>query len=339
MLGSMLYFLEETLLAYVFYLLATGILLRILLFVVRIATRQRTTAPPIGSPESVAASIALLMGSLLPFHRAALKRPLYSGLRYLFHSGLIIVPIWFSGHIALWEESRFEWYWTPLSDELIDYFTLAVIVLAAVFSLRRLLLPEVRRRSGWIDHLIILIAALPFITGYWYTHGTLEHLAFFESYLGSLHVISGEAMLVMAVFLFCVTRLTPKSCVGCAACESSCPTATLVSENRQATRYFKYAPSQCICCGACVNVCPESAAELRHVLSLGNFLNPLGRRVIAEAPLATCERCGAPFAPGAQLAKLEEILAGLGRAELPLNTCNRCKKILAGRQAHFELRN
>jgi len=61
-------------------------------------------------------SVTTLGRSFLPFHSAFRKKPLYATLRYIFHICLIVVPIWFSGHITLWEESRFEWTWRSLPD-------------------------------------------------------------------------------------------------------------------------------------------------------------------------------------------------------------------------------
>jgi len=45
-----------------------------------------------------------------------LKKPIYAVVRYIFHICLIAVPVWLSGHIALWEESRFELNWRALPD-------------------------------------------------------------------------------------------------------------------------------------------------------------------------------------------------------------------------------
>jgi hypothetical protein len=57
----------------------------------------------------------------LPFHKGAIKRPFYAVLRYIFHACLLIIPIWYSGHIFLWEESRLQWYWTPIPDVWADW--------------------------------------------------------------------------------------------------------------------------------------------------------------------------------------------------------------------------
>lgn len=61
--------------------------------------------------------IATFGSTFLPLYKAIVKMPVYAILRYAFHICLIIVPIWFSGHINLWEDSRrYELYWTPISD-------------------------------------------------------------------------------------------------------------------------------------------------------------------------------------------------------------------------------
>jgi nitrate reductase gamma subunit len=102
-----------------------------------------------------------------------IKRPVYTTLRYIFHACLVVVPIWFSGHIVLWEESSFELYWTEIPDEWADWMTILLLFLAVYFLIRRIILTNIRAVSSISDHLLIIIAALPFMTGYFLTHGTL----------------------------------------------------------------------------------------------------------------------------------------------------------------------
>ena len=70
---------------------------------------------------------------LLPYHKAAAKRPAYFSIRLIYHICLFAAPLWFSGHIVLWEESRFEWSWTLLPDMWIDWMTLTVLLLTLLF--------------------------------------------------------------------------------------------------------------------------------------------------------------------------------------------------------------
>jgi nitrate reductase gamma subunit len=97
----------------------------------------------------------------LPFHKAIAGKPVYTTLRYVFHICLVVVPVWFIGHIALWEESRFEWTWSSLPDEWIDWMTLLVLGLAAYFLIRRIVSKDLRLNSSVTDYLVIVITALP----------------------------------------------------------------------------------------------------------------------------------------------------------------------------------
>jgi ferredoxin len=136
-----------------------------------------------------------------------------------------------------------------------------------------------------------------------------------------LHVLSGEIMLIAAVFLFCRTRLNKDRCTGCAACETNCPTGTLESREEGKIRVFSYALFQCIRCGACVSSCPEQAAELRHEFGLKAFYRPFRSEVVQSVELATCQGCGALFAPVALLDKVGQTISDDYRS-----FCSNCKK-------------
>jgi len=240
------------------------------------------------------------------------------------------VPIWFSGHVYLWEESRFEWYWTPLPDLWADWMTLAVLATCSYFMVRRIFTAK-RLKTRIADIVLIVITALPFLSGYLLTHGHLASIAFFDSYLWYLHVISGEIMLVMIVFLFCRTHLNKKTCVGCAACVENCPTETLAFIDRGQERLFRYSPYQCICCGSCVKACPEGAANLRHDLHPAHLIRVLSKDEIRRVELKTCLQCGARFAP---IPQIDKLYRQLHQDELEIETldlCLRCKKLRSGR--------
>lgn len=321
-MGELFYFAETTLLWMVAVFFLTGIVIRSLFFVVNIF-RSRPF-----SRRSVLNRFVTLFGVFAPFHRAVLKKPGYTTIRYAFHACIFIVPIWFSGHVSLWEESRFEWYWTPLPDEWADRITLFVLITCAFFIGRHIISKEQRLNAKISDFLLILITGLPFLSGYFLTHGNLNSIPFFDTYLWYIHVISGEIMLVMIVFLFCRTHLRKETCVGCAACVENCPTETLEFYDKDALRVFRYSQYQCICCASCVNVCPENAATLRHAISIQHFFRMLSKDVIRDVDLARCERCGVTIAPKLQTAKLESILTANDIEMAFLNYCERCKKMI-----------
>lgn len=274
-------------------------------------------------------TIATFGRFFLPFHKAVVKKPIYATLRYIFHLCMLVVPIWYSGHIVLWSESRFEWEWVELPDAWADWMTLVLLGLAVYFLIRRIIISEIRLNSSKSDYILIIITALPFMTGYFLTHGTLDSVSFLGDNMGVIHMLSGEAMILMAVFLFCRTRLNIKKCVGCAACELSCPTGTLESNDNGKHRIFTYSHYQCICCGACVNTCPEDAAELRHEISAKRLVQVLLKQEIRSIELQACERCGALFAPEPQMEKI-----GLTFAHDYTNFCPNCRKANIGDTLH-----
>jgi NAD-dependent dihydropyrimidine dehydrogenase PreA subunit len=258
---------------------------------------------------------------LFPLHKAIIRKPVYTILRYLFHLGLILVPIGLYGHITMWEASSLELSWPALPDALADAMTVLFIILSLLFLLRRIVLPEIRRRSSAFDYIFILVCLLPFLSGYFLAHGTLDAIPFFVDHMLSIHILSSSLMIVTAAFLFLRSRLDSKNCTGCAACELNCPTGTLEYIDKGNRRLFYYSHYQCISCGECINTCPEDAAELRHETGLTDFFRVLKKQEVRAVELNVCRRCGALFAPVPQVEKIAAAIS-----EDYIHFCDRCKK-------------
>ena len=316
-------FIEGPLLWIVFLLFIIEIIIRIIFFFFEIIKSSRD------KDHRLRYDLATFGRSLLPFHNAARKKPIYAIVRYVFHICLIAVPVWFSGHIALWEESRFEWTWISLPDTWADWMTLLLLGIAVYFLIRRITAKDIRFNTSVTDYVIILLTALPFITGYFLTHGSLDSIAFLGNNMWTIHIASGEVMIIMAVFLFCRTRLNTQKCTGCSACALQCPTGTLESTDEGNLRIFTYSHYQCICCGACVNTCPEEAAELRHEISFARFFQIMPKQEIRSVELTACERCGSLFAPVPQLDKIGQTFA-----QEYLRFCPRCRMVNIGDLLH-----
>lgn len=137
---------------------------------------------------------------LLPINKDVAKNPVFTIAGYIFHICLIVVPIWYSGHISLWEESRFEWSWSPIPDGLADWMTLILLAIALFFFLRRLISADIRLISTISDYLILIVTALPFMTGYFLTHGTLDSIGFLGDNMMIIHILSAELMLILIPF-------------------------------------------------------------------------------------------------------------------------------------------
>jgi ferredoxin len=312
-------FVEGPLLKMVFLIFCLGIFARLACFVFSIIQSRKTIAGRGGQ------IFTIFLRFLVPFHRAVPKKPLYALLRYLFHIGLFVIPIWLAGHISLWEESSLEWSWASLPEGVADGMTIVMMVLALFFLLRRMFHSEARQSSSPLDYLVICLAGLPFFTGYFLTHGTLESVPFFGEKMWVIHILSGEAMVLMAVSLFCRTKLNPSRCTGCASCELACPTGTLEYQDKGILRIFHYGHYACICCASCVNTCPENAAELRHEISLKKIFQLFVKTEIRTVEMEACRRCGALFVPEPLLEKIEKSFA-----YDYLNFCSDCRKVNRG---------
>ena len=144
--------------------------------------------------------LATFIRWILPLNKDVVKNPVITILVYVFHICLIIVPIWYSTHIMLWEESRFGWSWTPIPDNLAHWMTLAFLAIALFFLLRRIFSANIRLLSGFADYLLLIVTALPFLTGYFLTHGTLDSIGFLVDNMYHLHMLSGELLLILIPF-------------------------------------------------------------------------------------------------------------------------------------------
>ena len=306
---------EGPLLKFSFIFLAIGLILRFTFFMFSIIKGSK-------DKEDRCIYLFKIFGRFpAPFHKAALKKPLYTLLRYVFHICLFVVPIWLAGHISLWEDSSLEWSWIPLPDELADWMTLLLLALVVFFMIRHFAIKEFRMDSSLTDYIIVLIAALPFATGYCLAHGTLDNIPFIGGNMWTIHILSGEIMIFATVFLFCRTRMIEKRCTGCAACVLACPTGTLESKDIKNSRLFNYSHYQCISCASCVEACPEDAAELRHEISLKMVYNIFAKKEIRSVELESCKRCGALFVPEPLMEKIHK-----GFTDEYLAFCPDCRK-------------
>ncbi|MFC1867488.1 4Fe-4S dicluster domain-containing protein [Thermodesulfobacteriota bacterium] len=312
-------FVEGPLLKIVFLIFFIGILARLIFFISSIIMGRQ------GIKENGGSLFKIFARFLVPFHRAVPKKPFYSSLRYIFHICLFVVPIWLAGHISLWEESRFGWSWSALPDGWADWMTLLFLALAVFFMVRHISIKEIRINSSFSDYLIIIIAALPFITGYFLAHGTLDGILFLSDNMWAIHILSGEIMLFAAAFLFCRARMNIRKCTGCESCVLSCPTGTLESNDAGNLRVFNYSLYQCICCGSCVNTCPEDAAELRHEIGLKIYYQVFAKQEIRSMELESCNRCGALFVTEALMDKIHKRFS-----DDYLDFCPNCRKVIIG---------
>jgi ferredoxin len=320
-MGDFLYYVyyvaEGPLLWFAFSALGVGIFIRITFYLYVMIKRFK--AHELFSAKDVLNNFGR---PFVPFHKLIVQKPLYIALLYIFHICLFVVPIWLEGHIVLWEESRFEWFWTPLPEAWADWMTLVFIGIAAIFFIRRIIILNIRHNSTKADFLILILTALPFLTGYFLIHGSLDSIPFLANHMQLFHVLSGEVMICMVLVLFLTSRFNIQKCSGCGACALDCPTGAIQMNDNVGLRVFRYSHYKCVVCLACVKTCPEEALELKHKIGFSPFLQTLPQEK-RSVELTRCKRCGDPFVPSSQLARVENTIN-----QDHIFLCTRCKRAI-----------
>jgi nitrate reductase gamma subunit len=102
---------------------------------------------------------------LFPFTRLWRARPVYSTLSFLFHAGLLLVPLFLAAHVLLWKRSTgFAWYAIPHS--LANSLTGLAIVAGIGLCFGRLLDSSARKMSRPQDFAWLLLLVVPFLSGF-----------------------------------------------------------------------------------------------------------------------------------------------------------------------------
>jgi len=107
---------------------------------------------------------------------------------------LFAVPLFLASHIMLLDEA-FQISWPALNDGVADIFTLLVILALVFFGVRRIVVPEVKFLTSFMDYLLLIIVMLPFLTGF-----LAYHQFFLYKWITIAHILSGELMLIVIPF-------------------------------------------------------------------------------------------------------------------------------------------
>ncbi len=113
---------------------------------------------------------------------------------FAFHICLLLAPIFLGAHISLLNEAFNISYWA-LPKILADIMTVVVISGCVFFLIRRIVRPEVRFVTLLSDYILLLVVALPFITGLWSVYQFPGY-----SYALLIHILSGQIMLMAIPF-------------------------------------------------------------------------------------------------------------------------------------------
>ena len=129
---------------------------------------------------------------LIPWASAAMRQqPVFAFVAFVFHLSLLAVPLLLSAHIIMWDEAFGISLWS-LPDGLADGLTLVLIAAAAFLFIRRQIKPEVRVLTGTWDYFLLIMTAMPFITGFLAYHqwGPYEVMLI-------LHIVFSQILLIL----------------------------------------------------------------------------------------------------------------------------------------------
>jgi nitrate reductase gamma subunit len=132
---------------------------------------------------------------IVPFWSVGWRaKPIFTTVYFVFHIGLVITPIFLTGHAVLIKE-RLGLNWPSIPMGPADALTIGVICSVVFIAIRRIALPEVRIVTTFYDYLLLLISVAPFLTGF-----LIVHQAPGNQFWLYAHILSGEIMLVAIPF-------------------------------------------------------------------------------------------------------------------------------------------
>jgi len=134
---------------------------------------------------------------LVPFRQLYRVRPVYSIISFVFHVGLILVPVFLYAHVSLWR-GAIGFGWPALPYVLAEFLTLLTVFGAFALFFGRVFHEGSRRMSGVDDFLWPLLLSAPFISGFFCVHPTF--VPFNYDALLLVHILSAELIFVLIPF-------------------------------------------------------------------------------------------------------------------------------------------
>jgi nitrate reductase gamma subunit len=116
---------------------------------------------------------------------------------FLFHVGVIIVPLFLPDHIVLWE-GFFEVTLPAISYSVADALTVSTIVCISILFTLRLLIGRLRAMSRTSDYVLLILILLPFASGFMASHPIWNPLPWRTAML--IHFLSADLLLLAIPF-------------------------------------------------------------------------------------------------------------------------------------------
>ncbi|MBF0105691.1 MAG: nitrate reductase [Deltaproteobacteria bacterium] len=161
----------------------------------RLAKKEKVIYPYM----TVRHSLRSIIHWIVPFAGRNMRlRPFMTIATFAFHLSLFAAPLFLVAHNVILDARWGVSLWV-LPETVADVLTLIVIAVCVFFFVRRMFAPEVLYVTSWGDVILLVLIALPFVTGF------IAHHQFFASRAVLIaHIILGEIMLMLVPF----TRLS-----------------------------------------------------------------------------------------------------------------------------------
>ncbi|MEW5946169.1 MAG: hypothetical protein AB1742_08230 [bacterium] len=133
----------------------------------------------------------------IPFSRLHRLMPLQSFASFAFHAGVILIPVFFAGHVGLWKKALgVSWY--AFSTAVADPLTILALASIGILFGIRLWDRKARFLSGAFDYGVLALLFAVFLTGFFSSHPWLSPIPYNVALL--LHFLGAEAVIVMIPF-------------------------------------------------------------------------------------------------------------------------------------------
>jgi len=132
--------------------------------------------------------------------------PLMTFVTVVFHFSIILLPVFLMEHNML-----FDVLWgislcpCVFSESSADFLTGVILACILFFLFRRIFISRVRSISTFYDYFIILLTAVPFVTGFLAVHGFFEYRSLIIMHVMSVNLIMVSlpfAKFVHSIFFF-----------------------------------------------------------------------------------------------------------------------------------------
>ena len=134
---------------------------------------------------------------LVPVTHIYRASPAIGVLSFLFHIGLILVPIFLAEHVLLWQRGV-GFGWSALPPTLADGFTILTIVTGLGLLGFRIFKSAARFMSQAADYLLLASLLIPFVSGLLASHPTWNPFSYQFTML--VHVLAGDLVLALMPF-------------------------------------------------------------------------------------------------------------------------------------------